>query len=259
MPLSVEQAVTKSVKRRFITGSEITSPTEVSLKFNDINGIDDIELERVVISTSAGTGLGALVEIINKNSNELQVRAKQSVVTTGTRAIGKTANPGGGDVIENLRLNGINLGNFNDVNDGDSDSKIVAAINYYTAETGITASVDSRGHLELNSTDGRGINISATAGFELLGYEGQDGANGVREHEFYGRLTLIRNDARDIRMERKAVGETTFTEGADLIGFGGQEISSIVNLRSTRGGFTEEQACAMGAYANNNMAIFTTQ
>ena len=34
-----------------------------------------------------------------------------------------------------------------------------------------------------------------------------------------------------------------------------KEVSSIVNLRNTRGGFTELQACAMGAYANLNVAI----
>ena len=210
---------------RFVTGQPITSPSKgLSLKFLDINGVDDVELERVEIGTKAGTGLGALVEIINKNANELQVRANYSVQTTGARPVGGTANANAGDRIENLVVNGVNLGNFNDIQDGDGDSKIVAAINYYTAETGITASVDSRGHLELTSTDGRGIKISATNGFGLLGFDGENVPNGQGQlHQFYGRLTLIRNDARDIRIQQKTSTDNDFVDGGALIGFDGKK------------------------------------
>lgn len=56
---------------------------EVTLNFKQANGVNDFKLESVKISTSAGTGLGALVEVINKNSNTLGVRATATVIGTG--------------------------------------------------------------------------------------------------------------------------------------------------------------------------------
>jgi flagellin len=44
----------------------------------------------------------------------------------------------------------------------------------------------------------------------------------------------------------------------DALGVGiarGKAASSIVNLRSTRGGFSLEQACAIGSYANKNVSV----
>ena len=248
---------------RFITGKTITEDTTVAMRFKNVDGFSDVDIESVVISTSAGTGLGSLAEVINRASDKLDLRATYSVVLTGDNPVGPSKNGGaqGGAVeIKDLVVNGINLGNFNDIKDGDSDSKIVAAINYYTPETGIQASVDSRGHLQFTSTDGRGINVSAQSGFEYLGLgDGKTSANGGKEVEFYGRLTLIRNDARDILVEEQIGTTDSYTEGAASIGLASDSrASQIINLRSVRGGYTIEQACAMGAFSNSSVGSFPT-
>jgi len=241
---------------RFITGAEIKESSNIALKFIDVNGRDDIELESVVISSSAGTGIGVLAETINRYSNELQVRATYSVNATSERPVGPSNAKSGGTEIIGLTINGINLGNFNDIRNSDSDSKIVAAINYYSSETGIEANVDSRGHLELISTDGRGINISADKGFDLLGFDGTARRNGKlgEGKEFYGRLTLIRNNARDISVISKTQKNPTWNKDASIIGIDkAHAASSIINLRSIRSGYTTDQACAIGSYPNANV------
>lgn len=57
--------------------------TEVGLNFKQVNGVNDYKIETVRISTSAGTGIGALSEIINRFSNTLGVRASYNVMATG--------------------------------------------------------------------------------------------------------------------------------------------------------------------------------
>lgn len=132
----------------------------------------------------------------------------------------------------------------------------MAAINYYSSETGIGASVDSRGHLELVAADGRGIDISADKGFDLLGFDGVANKNGNigERKEFYGRLTLIRNNARDINVISKTQKNPTWSQDAPAIGVDkSNAASSIINLRSIRGGYTVDQACAIGSYSNANV------
>ena len=218
---------------RFETGATITKPSTTTLTFESINGRDDITLESVIISHSAGTGIGALVEVINKNSNELQVRASWNVLSTGKAPIG-TGN------ITGLKINGIKLGNINGIRANDSDGKITAVINNISDQTGISASVDARGRLELNSIDGRGIKVSVD-GNGLSDILQLDGSG---THQNYGRLTLMRNDARDIMLSDTSI---------DNIGFSTDDVSeAIINLRNVRGNFTNTQADAMGAHPNSN-------
>jgi len=218
---------------RFETGATITAGAEITPTFLSVNGRDDISLESVIISHSVGTGLGTLAEVINKNANELQVRASWNVLSTGNGFVKEGS-------IQGLTINGVKLGDINDIKKNDSDGKITAAINNLSDQTGITASVDARGRLELNSIDGRGISISAS-GTGISDILSLDSANG--EHKNYGRLTLIRNDARDIMLGT----------GSDKIGFGEKKASeAIINLRSVRGSYTFKQAAAMGAHPNKN-------
>ncbi len=243
---------------RFETGKNIKEGAETTLVFKAVNGKDDITLESVIISHSVGTGLGALTEVINKNSNELQVRASWTVESTGSKPIdgGKTGEAK--KKIEDLIINGIRLGSINDVKPNDSDGKIVASINNLTDQTGVRASTDARGHLQLNSVDGRGIQIKAKAGFELLGIDGGDN----KTHTNYGRLTLTRNGARDIVVEE--AGATENYKGiAQKIGFGklvgdedGRAAETIINLRSAKGSLDKDQASAIGAHTNINSLLY---
>ncbi|TXL10360.1 flagellin B, partial [Methylococcaceae bacterium HT4] len=205
--------------------------------------------ESVVISHTVGTGIGSLAEAINKNSNELQVRASWSVQSSGEKTIGNTiAADKTKNRVDGLKINGISLGTINDILPNDADGNVLAAVNNLTSQTGVQASVDARGHLVLTSQDGRGIVVQATAGLDVLGLELN--SDNKTKHKNYGRLTLIRNDARDvIVVANDKAGKPT--DDAHSIGFGktdGTEAAeAVINLRSIRGPFNLRQASAMGA------------
>jgi flagellin len=64
-----------------------TSLKEVTMTFSAADGKNDVKLESVSISTSAGTGIGVLAETINKNSDLTGVRASWQVQGTGATAV----------------------------------------------------------------------------------------------------------------------------------------------------------------------------
>ncbi|MGN8562218.1 UNVERIFIED_CONTAM: flagellin, partial [Campylobacter jejuni] len=64
---------------RFETGAVITASGTVGLTIKNYNGIEDFNFQNVVISTSVGTGLGALAEEINRNADKTGVRATFNV------------------------------------------------------------------------------------------------------------------------------------------------------------------------------------
>ncbi|WP_284675393.1 flagellin hook IN motif-containing protein, partial [Campylobacter jejuni] len=78
---------------RFETGATVTSSGTASMVIKNYNGIEDFKFQDVVISTSVGTGLGALAEEINKYADKTGVRASFSVKTQtiGTLKAGETA------------------------------------------------------------------------------------------------------------------------------------------------------------------------
>ena len=214
---------------RFETGARITAAGTTTLKFISTDGRNDVTLESVTISTSAGTGIGVLAETINKNSDKTGVKASWQVLTTGSKAVS------GGD-ITSLTINGVKIGNIGDIKANDSDGKLVAAINAVKDQTGVEASIDSRGNLNLRSVDGRGIEISG-AGLGAVGLNANGNVN-------YGRLSLTRLDARDIIVSAAAGGISAgFSNAAE----------ATVNLRTIRGEFSADQASAMGFNANSNI------
>ncbi|HEA7277441.1 TPA: flagellin, partial [Campylobacter jejuni] len=72
---------------RFETGGRISSSGEVQLSIKNYNGIEDFNFQKVVISTSVGTGLGALAEEINKYADKTGVRASFTVQTSGMASV----------------------------------------------------------------------------------------------------------------------------------------------------------------------------
>ena len=209
---------------RFETGAIITGANSaVELTFKSVDGKNDIKLESVVISHSAGTGIGVLAETINKNSDKTGVRASWQVQSTGSATVAS------GDVT-GLTINGVSIGDVKDVKANDSDGKLVAAINAVKDQTGVEAFIDNRGRLNLRSIDGRGIEAS-----------GLDGVAGLdKEQSNYGRLTLTRLDARDIVVSGTGAGLS-------------QSAEATINLRTLRGEFTQDQRSAIGANANTNI------
>ncbi|HED6134046.1 TPA: flagellin A [Campylobacter coli] len=209
---------------RFETGGRISSSGEVQFTLKNYNGIDDFQFQKVVISTSVGTGLGALAEEINKSADQTGVRATFTVETRGMAAVRA------GTTSDDFTINGVKIGQV-EYKDGDSNGALVAAINSVKDTTGIEASIDANGQLLLSSREGRGIKIEGSIG----------GGAFINKDmmENYGRLSLVKNDGKDILVSGT---------GLESAGFGaGNFISQAsVSLRESKGRFDANIADAMG-------------
>lgn len=206
-----------------------TAASGLDMKQLTINGQ---KLESVAISTSAGTGLGALAEVINKNSDALGgVRAEANVTVYGSNEIASGS-------INGLTINGVSIGNIEDIKVGDSDGRLVQAINAKKEETGVEASVDAEGKLVLKSVDGRAINIAASAGAGAGA--GLANVASVASGTTIGSLTLTQLGANDI-----VVGGITSAQAGIL--------QNTTNLRDSKDGFNANTRSAIGA--NNNSAM----
>ncbi|EJZ9287277.1 flagellin A [Campylobacter jejuni] len=214
---------------RFETGSRISVGGEVQFTLKNYNGIDDFKFQKVVISTSVGTGLGALADEINKNADKTGVRATFTVETRGMGAVRA------GATSEDFVINGVKIGKV-DYKDGDANGALVSAINSVKDTTGVEASIDENGKLLLTSREGRGIKIE--------GNIGRGAFINPNMLENYGRLSLVKNDGKDILIS-----------GTNLsaIGFGtGNMISQAsVSLRESKGQIDANVADAMGFNSAN--------
>ena len=209
----------------------------ISLTFKAVDGENDLTLESVKISTSAGTGIGALVEVINKNSDRIGVRASYTVQGTGANAVAA------GD-IKGLKINGIEIGDITDIKANDADGKLVNAINAKKADTGVEASIDAEGKLNLRSLDGRAIDISTASSASVLGGGSFATASGGSGSDvIIGRISLVRLDARDIEVSGANISTIGFTSGM---------AEKTVSLRDLRGDFDKDIASAVGANVNSS-------
>lgn len=148
-------------------------------------GLREITLESVVISNSAGTGLGVLAEAINRYSDELGgVRAEADVQVAGSAPVAS-------GTVTKLNINGISIiasgGGSIEVGKNDNTNALVQAINAWKDTTGVQASIDKDGSLRLTSTDGRGINV-----------QGLSAAAGINAGSYAGKLNLTQLGATDI-------------------------------------------------------------
>ncbi|ELW5172361.1 flagellin A [Campylobacter coli] len=209
---------------RFETGGRISSSGEVQFTLKNYNGIDDFQFQKVVISTSVGTGLGALADEINKNADKTGVRATFTVETRGMAAVRA------GTTSDTFAINGVTIGKVA-YEDGDANGALVSAINSVKDTTGVEASIDANGQLLLSSREGRGIKIEGSIG----------GGAFINKDmmENYGRLSLVKNDGKDILIS-----------GTDLssAGFGANNFISqaSVSLRESKGQIDANIADAMG-------------
>ncbi|NOQ29653.1 MAG: flagellin B [Helicobacteraceae bacterium] len=222
---------------RFETSTNITASANESLTFTQVDGTNNFTLESVTISTSAGTGIGVMAETINKNSDILGgIKASFDVSSTGTAAIAS-------GTITGLAINGIEFGDIDVTSANDSNGALVSAINDKSAQTGVVASVDSRGHLELTSNDGRAIQISGAG----LSAATNIGASDTTDADFNaGRLTLTRVGAGDIQVSGSGAS-TGLTANVST-----NAMETSVNLRDVGGSMTADQASAMGFNSNVN-------
>ncbi|EDP7044170.1 flagellin A [Campylobacter jejuni] len=209
---------------RFETGGRISSSGEVQFTLKNYNGIDDFQFQKVVISTSVGTGLGALADEINKNADKTGVRATFTVETRGMAAVRA------GTTSDTFAINGVKIGKVA-YEDGDANGALVSAINSVKDTTGVEASIDANGQLLLTSREGRGIKIEGSIG----------GGAFINKDmmENYGRLSLVKNDGKDISISGTGLSST---------GFGASNfISQVsVSLRESKGQLDANTADAMG-------------
>ncbi|EAJ5683689.1 flagellin A [Campylobacter lari] len=209
---------------RFETGSQAKTSGVAQLTIKNYNGVDDFKFQPVVISTSVGTGLGALAEEINRVADITGVRANFLVETTGVGPMKA------GTTSDDFKINGVTIGKI-EYQDSDQNGALVAAINSVKDSTGVEASRDENGRLVLTSRDGRGIKIEGSMG----------PGSGIRtqDYENYGRLSLVKNDGKDILISGT---------GLSAIGMGATDMISqaSVSLRESKGRIDTNIADAMG-------------
>ncbi|EJB0955688.1 flagellin A [Campylobacter jejuni] len=218
---------------RFETGGRISSSGEVEFTLKNYNGIDDFQFQKVVISTSVGTGLGALADEINKNADKTGVRATFTVETRGISAVRE------GSTSDTFAINGVTIGKV-DYKDGDANGALVSAINSVKDTTGVEASIDANGQLLLTSREGRGIKIEGSIG--------RGAFINPNMTENYGRLSLVKNDGKDILISGT---------GLSFAGFGANNFISqtSVSLRESKGQLDANIADAMGFGSANKGII----
>ncbi|MGI7967331.1 flagellin [Campylobacter coli] len=221
---------------RFETGGRISSSGEVQFTLKNYNGIDDFQFQKVVISTSVGTGLGALADEINKNADKTGVRATFTVETRGMAAVRA------GTTSDTFAINGVTIGKVA-YEDGDANGALVSAINSVKDTTGVEASIDANGQLLLSSREGRGIKIEGSIG----------GGAFINKDmmENYGRLSLVKNDGKDI-----SISGTNLSSA----GFGANNFISqaSVSLRESKGQIDANIADAMG-FGSVNKGVMLAQ
>ncbi|EJQ5729489.1 flagellin A [Campylobacter coli] len=218
---------------RFETGGRISTSGEVQFTLKNYNGIDDFQFQKVVISTSVGTGLGALADEINKNADKTGVRATFTVETRGMAAVRA------GTTSDTFAINGVTIGKVA-YEDGDANGALVSAINSVKDTTGVEASIDANGQLLLTSREGRGIKIEGSIG----------GGAFINKDmmENYGRLSLVKNDGKDILISGSNLSSA---------GFGANNFISqaSVSLRESKGQLNANIADAMGFGSVNKGVI----
>ncbi|MBK1964760.1 flagellin A [Campylobacter novaezeelandiae] len=218
---------------RFETGGRITSSGEVQFTLKNYNGLEDFQFQKIKISTSVGTGLGALAEEINKYADKTGVRASFKVETNGMGTVKASSTS------EDFSINGVRIGQIQ-YKDGDENGALVSAINSVKDTTGVEASLDSEGKLLLTSRDGRGIAITGNIGAGAF--------INPNMKENYGRLSLVKNDGKDINI----IGT-----GLSHAGFGASQFisQSSVSLRESKGQIDPQIADAMGFGSANKGTI----
>ncbi|QIW63897.1 flagellin A [Campylobacter jejuni] len=209
---------------RFETGGRISSSGEVQFTLKNYNGIDDFKFQKVVISTSVGTGLGALADEINKNADKTGVRATFTVETRGMAAVRA------GTTSDTFAINGVTIGKV-EYKDGDGNGALVAAINSVKDTTGVEASIDANGQLLLTSREGRGIKIDGDIGGGAF--------INANMKENYGRLSLVKNDGKDILVSGTGLSSAGFGAGNFIS-------QASVSLRESKGQIDANIADAMG-------------
>ncbi|EHQ1038822.1 flagellin, partial [Campylobacter coli] len=172
-------------------------------------------------------------EEINKSADQTGVRATFTVETRGMAAVRA------GTTSDTFAINGVTIGQVA-YEDGDANGALVSAINSVKDTTGVEASIDANGQLLLSSREGRGIKIEGSIG----------GGAFINKDmmENYGRLSLVKNDGKDILISGTNLSSAGFGAGNFIS-------QASVSLRESKGRFDANIADAMGFGSVNKGVI----
>ena len=218
---------------RFETSGAVTyrlsgiSSAKMSVKLSGVDGfptgyvfqdVGGLELKE--------DGLKAIADRINSVTDTTGVSAKV------TNSVTFSANVQAG-TIKGLTINGAKIGDIT-VQAGDSNAVLVNAINKVKEQTGVEASVKD-GKLTLTARDGRAMRLTAasedSANLMGTGGFGKAAKSGVA---ILGKLTLIRQDARDIVIKISNTGAKV--SGVDMgTIFKKGDVLSLATTNSTNG------------------------
>lgn len=192
-----------------------------SITFLNVDGVNDIKLEPMKLANFGGTfngslssiktadlagsidikkgmGLGGIAEAINRVSDQTGIKATATVETIfGAIKAGKTT--------QDFSINGVKIGEV-EIKDNDSNGALRAAINAVKDKTGVEASVNERGELVLNNTDGRGIMVTGKT--SVAGSTGMSAITTGGSRLNFGRLSLVRLGGNDIQVK---VGNSAYS------------------------------------------------
>ena len=203
-----------------------------SLTFNNQDGTSTT-LNNVELSFASGTGIGALADRINANSDKLGgLKASWKTEITGDKPIA-------GGRLWRITLNYVDMPDINGILPGDSDGRLVEAFRKVEAKTGVEATVDESGVLHLRSLDGRGITFGISGNVDAMGLEARNIS--------YGRMTYSRPGSAPISIT--GTGSFNRAGARNILGNGGQ--SSTMNLSSLGSALTRNEAYSIGMFANN--------
>lgn len=232
---------------------------DVTLKLSGIDGYGEYTFQTISSTEFKKYGLKAVADRINGVSDLTGVSAKVLNSMTFTASVGA-------GILKGLEINGIGIGDVTTVA-GDKNQVLVNSINKVKEQTGVEASVKD-GKLTLTARDGRAINIkvATAAGNTALGAEAD--AKFSAGTTIVGKLTLIRQDARDIVISLDGISGdvkiagATMSKMANAVASNGKAATvSLGNMNS--GILSSSLAEAMGYFgggitANDQLSGVTT-
>ena len=159
-----------------------------TLALSGIDGFGEYKFQDITKEEMQKDGLKAIADRINGVSDLTGVSAKVLNTITFTGVVQE-------GTINGLQINGITIGKV-EVKAGDSNAVLINAINKVKEQTGVEASRKD-GKLTLTARDGRAIKLEFSAGSSQIGAHSAcfSVTSGMT---ILGKLTLIRQDARDI-------------------------------------------------------------
>ena len=197
------------------------SQFELALSLSGIDGYPNgYNFQNIAGTELKEHGLKAVADRLNAVSDLTGVSAKvmNTLTFSSTVQVGK---------ITGLTINDISIGEVTTIA-GDKNQVLVNSINKVKEQTGVEASVKD-GKLTLNAKDGRAIRFKYDEGGSAVGGVFSDGQKDIQDVAILGRLTLVRQDARDIVFNISAVGNVTVS-AVNL----GNSISSGYTISDTK-------------------------